>query len=76
MPDGRDDRDFDRISTDVREMQRDFNEFKRSVDVRVGVHEQKCASRYMTILVFVGVSIALNLPNTLPHILSLIQLAK
>ena len=57
-------------------MERSFSEYQRSVDVRVGVHEQKCASRYTTILIFVAVSIALNLPNTLPHILALIQMLK
>ena len=38
-------------------------------EIRVNVHEQKCASRYQQIMVLLAISIAIQVPSALPHLL-------
>ena len=69
-------REVDRLNDRMRDMERRQSDFERSVDVRVGIHEQKCASRYMTILLMVAGSIAIQIPSAWPHLITLLGLAK
>ena len=51
---------------------------KRASDteVKINVHEQKCASRYLQIIALLAVSIGLNLPGALPHLVQWLALLK
>ena len=39
-------------------------------EIRVNVHEQKCAARYQQILIGLAISIGLNIPAAWPHLIA------
>jgi hypothetical protein len=41
-------------------------------DIKVDVHEQKCASRYLQIIILLVASIGMNVPTSLPTLLKMI----
>lgn len=55
----------------IRAMEARQSQFEKDLDVRVSVHESKCAFRYMTIMVAVGMLALINLPAAAPHLLTI-----
>jgi len=66
-------------ATDLRERMRTMelrqHDFERDVMVKISVHEQKCASRMLIIMILMTISIGVQMPAAWPRIMAMLGLA-
>lgn len=63
-------------ANDLRARFREMDRRQAEIDIRINVHEQKCAARYAQIMVLLAVSIGINLPAAWPHIMTILGIVK
>jgi hypothetical protein len=66
-------------AADLRERMRTMENrqasFERQIEVKVSVHEQKCASRMLIIMILMTISIGVQMPAAWPRIMAMLGLA-
>jgi len=66
-------------AADLRERMRTMelrqHDFERDVMVKISVHEQRCASRMLIIMILMTISIGVQMPAAWPRIMAMFGLA-